>query len=75
MITFTILSLLLSSILRNRFYEAIDNDLVERAFILSSNTLGPPKIRPNEKIIEKVKNDYYQIWFFFNLVVNRIRGF
>lgn len=61
MITFTILSLLLSSILRNRFYEAIDNDLVERAFILSSNTLGPPKIRPNEKIIEKVKNDYYQI--------------
>lgn len=58
---FLILLLLLTSNFKNKIYRSVDHDLVERASNLSSYTTGQPRIRQNEKIIEKVKDDYYQI--------------
>lgn len=58
---FLILLLLITSIFKDKIYRSIDHDLVERASSLSSYTMGQPKIRQNEKIIEKVNDDYYQI--------------
>ncbi len=58
---FLILLLLLTSNFKNKIYRSVDQDLVERASNLSSYTTGQPRIRQNEKIIEKVKDDYYQI--------------
>lgn len=58
---FLILLLLLTSNFKNKIYRSVDHDLVERASNLSSYTTGQPRIRQNEKIIEKVKGDYYQI--------------
>lgn len=49
-----------SSNFQNRFLEAVDNELIERASNISHNP-GQPKLRTNEKMIEKVKNDYFQI--------------
>lgn len=64
-LSFTALFLLLISLihsdLKERFYETLDRDLIERASSTSSYTVGQPKIRPDEKIIERVKDDYYQI--------------
>ncbi len=61
MVVFLILILLVSSNFKKNFHECVDKDLIERASGLSSYTVGQPRLRQNEKIIEKVKNDYYQI--------------
>lgn len=49
-----------SSDFEKRFYETVDNDLIERVSNISHG-VGQPKLRANEKMIEKVKNDYFQI--------------
>lgn len=51
---------LFSSNIEKRFYEAVDIDLLERASNISHSS-GQPRLRANEKMIEKVKNDYFQI--------------
>ena len=46
---------------KKRFYEAVDRDLSERASSLVTSGTGQLRVRPNEKLIERVKNDYFQI--------------
>lgn len=59
-VIFTITLFLFSSSIEKRFYETVDIDLLERASNISYSS-GQPRLRANEKMIEKVKNDYFQI--------------
>lgn len=59
-VIFIITLFLLSSNIEKRFYEAVDIELLERASNISHSS-EQPRLRTNEKMIEKVKNDYFQI--------------
>lgn len=59
-VIFSITLFLFSSNIEKRFYQAVDIDLLERASNISYSS-GQPRLRTNEKMIEKVKDDYFQI--------------
>ncbi|MFN3479191.1 MAG: sensor histidine kinase [Thermodesulfovibrionales bacterium] len=59
-VIFIITLFLLSSNIEKRFYEAVDIELLERASSISHGN-EQPRLRTNEKMIEKVKGDYFQI--------------
>lgn len=63
-LSFVVIYLIIISIIlkdhKKRFYEAVDYDLIERASNIS-HSLDQPRLRANEKMIEKTKNDYFQI--------------
>ncbi|MFN3395188.1 MAG: sensor histidine kinase [Thermodesulfovibrionales bacterium] len=59
-VIFVITLFFFSSNVEKRFYEAVDIELLERASNISHSS-EQPRLRTNEKMIEKVKDDYFQI--------------